>query len=139
MNILYKTSVKASGKNEIKLQSSDGVIDLEIRKPKELGGNGGSYSNPTQLFGAGYAACFYSALNHVALSRKIKLKNFEVEAIVGLGRDAQDKYGFQATINVKLPNVDEQLARELIMEAHQFCPYSRATLGNIDVKLELIL
>lgn len=139
MNILYETSITASCTNNIQLQSADGAIDLELRMPKELGGSGGPYSNPTQLYGAGHAACFYSALNHVALSKKIKLKNYKVEAIVGLGQDSNNNFGFQITLKVQIPNIEEPLAHELMTEAHQLCPYSRATEGNIDVKLELIL
>ncbi len=136
MEALYKTKVKVDGGRNGKAASEDNVLNLEMRMPKELGGTGGEYTNPEQLFAAGYAACFDGALNLMAKNRKMHLKNTVVTADVTLGK-VSDGLALAVNLEVEIPGVEEALANELLEEAHQFCPYSRATRGNIDVTVSL--
>jgi lipoyl-dependent peroxiredoxin len=113
--------------------TSDGAVDLDMAAPKELGGSGDGF-NPEQLFAAGYAACFHSALQGVARGRKLTLTDSSVGARVELVRD---EIGFiiAVTLEVVLPSIEHELAQELAAAAHAMCPYSRATEGNIAVTL----
>ena len=138
MKVLYQAQATANGGRDGKVKSSDGILDFETRTPKELGGSGGEFTNPEQLFAAGYSACFDSALNLVARMQKIKLENTEVTATVGLGRIETGGYGLEVNLKVKIPGVEKALAEKLLATAHQVCPYSNATRGNIEVTLELI-
>ncbi|TCK03797.1 UNVERIFIED_ORG: Ohr subfamily peroxiredoxin [Anoxybacillus amylolyticus] len=137
MQPLYQTSVKAQGGRNGKVVSNDGVLSLDVKMPKELGGPGGA-TNPEQLFAAGYAACFDSALNLVIRQRKVKVEGTEVTAQVTLGKDEADG-GFQLAVvlRVRVLGVDRQTAEELVHAAHQVCPYSKAVRGNIDVTLSI--
>ncbi|GLY32692.1 organic hydroperoxide resistance protein [Kineosporia sp. NBRC 101731] len=116
--------------------SSDGILDLELATPKEMGGAGGA-TNPEQLFAAGYAACFHSALKMVARGRKIELTDSSVTAEVGIGPTA-DNTGFalEVTLRVEIGQIDQATADELVEAAHGVCPYSNATRGNVPVTLE---
>jgi osmotically inducible protein OsmC len=116
-------------------RSSDGHLDLELAVPPEMGGPGGA-TNPEQLFAAGYAACFHSALKAVARERRAPFTESAVVAEVGLGRDGQGGFGLEVTLRVELGGVDQRTADELVEAAHRVCPYSNATRGNVPVTLE---
>lgn len=117
------------------VRTTDGRVDLDLATPTEMGGSGEG-SNPEQLFAAGYAACFHSALQSVARSTKADLSDSTVGARVGIGKQGEG-FGLEVTLEVVLPHVPEDEARELMEKAHQVCPYSNATRGNIEVTLEL--
>lgn len=138
MDRLYTATVTVKGGREGKLSSSDGVLNLELRMPKELGGSGGAATNPEQLFAAGYAACFESALNLVCRTKKVKYDGTEVTAHVGIGKDADGGFALAVELDVSLQGVAPEEANELIKAADQVCPYSKATRGNIDVRLRLV-
>jgi Ohr subfamily peroxiredoxin len=116
------------------VHSSDGVIDEKLATPKEMGGPGGLHTNPEQLFAAGYAACFHSALRLVARQAGVTLhEDTSVNARVGIGKDDTGGFGLTVALVATLPGVAAATADELVHQAHQVCPYSRATRGNIDV------
>jgi Ohr subfamily peroxiredoxin len=115
--------------------SSDKQLDLDLAAPPEMGGTGAG-TNPEQLFAAGFAACFHSALRVVARRAKANVDGSEVTAQVGIGPEGQ-AYGLAVTLLVKLPGVEAAQAQELADAAHQVCPYSRATRGNITVDLRI--
>lgn len=137
MKTIYATKAKAFGGRNGKVKSEDNVLDLEVRVPKEMGGNGGNYSNPEQLFAAGYSACFHSALLYVASARKIRLPESSVTATVGLYNDETGGFALTVELNANIPDTDEKTAQELFEEAHKTCPYSKAIKGNVEVKLTL--
>ncbi|MFJ3957469.1 organic hydroperoxide resistance protein [Arthrobacter sp. NPDC090010] len=118
------------------VQSSDGLLDTPVRTPKELGGAGGA-TNPEQLFAAGYAACFHSALKLVAAQSKLDAGESEVVADVSLHSLPNGGYGLSVRLEVALPALSHDDAEQLIAKAHQVCPYSNATRGNIDVELSV--
>jgi osmotically inducible protein OsmC len=136
MDILYTAAATARGGREGEVVSDDGVLDLVLAHPKELGGPGGDNTNPEQLFAAGYAACFHSALKRVAGQQQIDVTGSDITAKVGLGLEGK-AFGISATLVGSFPTLDGAQARELMDAAHQVCPYSRATRGNIDVTLEV--
>jgi lipoyl-dependent peroxiredoxin len=136
VNVLYTAEAVATGAGRAgEVRSSDGVIDEQLAIPRELGGPGGDATNPEQLFAAGYAACFNSALALVARRAKVKLDSSSVTARVGIG--PQDGRGFRLTVSllIDLPGVERAVAEDLAAKAHQVCPYSNATRGNIEVEL----
>ena len=136
MTILYTAT--ASGGRDGSARSDDGVLDVALSTPKGLGGPGrAGATNPEQLFAAGYAACFDSALRFVARSRGVTVSDSAVTAQVGIGPNASGGFGLDVSLTVSLPGLDREAARTLIETAHQVCPYSNATRGNIDVKLAL--
>ena len=115
-------------------RTSDGTIDLDLKVPTEMGGPGGG-ANPEQLFAAGYAACFHSALQMVARQEKVKLGDSSVGARVGIGGNGQGGFGLEVDLEVVLPDLDPATAQALADKAHQVCPYSNATRGNVDVRV----
>lgn len=138
MPALYTASATATGDGRSgHTRSSDGVLDLDLAVPKELGGPGGQLTNPEQLFAAGYAACFHSALKTVARKEKITLADTAVTADVGIGPLGNGGFGLTVALEAEIPGVDEDTARKLLEAAHQVCPYSNATRGNIDVTVTL--
>ncbi|ANY66743.1 Ohr subfamily peroxiredoxin [Paenibacillus sp. BIHB 4019] len=137
MQNLYTATVTAVGGRDGQLKSEDGILELAIRAPKELGGPGGA-TNPEQLFAGGYAACFESALNVVARMKKIKVEKTQVTAHVTLGKEDDGGYGLEAKLDISVVGVDADVAKELVEAAHQVCPYSRATRGNIKVELNIV-
>ena len=136
VDVLYTAEATARGGREGEVVSDDGVIDMTLTMPKELGGPGGDHTNPEQLFAAGYAACFHSALKRVAHNEKRDVSGSSITARVSLGVDGQ-AFGLAVTLVGAFPALDAEAGRELMEAAHQVCPYSRATRGNIDVQLEL--
>jgi Ohr subfamily peroxiredoxin len=135
MQVLYTASARATGDGrDGHVQTSDGTLDLDLAVPKEMGGTGGA-ANPEQLFAAGYAACFHSALRLVARRAKADVTGSVVEAEVGIGPNGAGGFGLAVTLVVDLPTVDRATAEQLVAQAHQVCPYSNATRGNIEVAL----
>jgi Ohr subfamily peroxiredoxin len=134
---IYTASATASGGREGHVSSSDNVLDLQLRVPKEFGGPGGPYTNPEQLFAAGYAACFDGALNVVIRNAEVKTGTTKVRSHVSIGKTPEGGFGLAVRLEVTVPGVADALAQELIEKAHQICPYSNATRGNIAVELVL--
>jgi lipoyl-dependent peroxiredoxin len=137
MDVLYRAEATAWGGREGRVASSDGVLDLQLAIPKEMGGPGGALTNPEELFAAGYAACFHSALKLVASQRHLDVKESAVTVRVGIGPNDAGGFGLTAAIEAELPGLDRQAALELVEAAHQVCPYSNATRGNIEVSLDV--
>ncbi|MFF9266139.1 organic hydroperoxide resistance protein [Streptomyces longwoodensis] len=134
MDALYTAVATATHGREGRAVSSDGTLDLALAAPPELGGNGQG-TNPEQLFAAGYAACFGSALGLVGRRAKVDVTDAAVTAEVGIGKQGEG-FGLKVTLRVELPEtVDEATGRKLVEQAHQVCPYSNATRGNIEVDL----
>lgn len=115
--------------------SSDGILDLTLAVPVELGGVGGG-TNPEQLFAAGWASCFHSAVKLVAAQKKVSVKDSAVVAEVTLKHDEQQGYSLSGVIRLELAGIEQATAQELADAAHQLCPYSRATRGNVPVVVE---
>ncbi|MBL0911752.1 MAG: organic hydroperoxide resistance protein [Bacteroidia bacterium] len=136
MKPLYTAEATATGGREGHVRSSDGILDLDVRIPREMGGPGGQ-TNPEQLFAAGYSACFDSALNHVARMKKIKTGTTTVTAEVTIGSLDNGGFGLSAKLHAHIPGVTQEVAEELIQAAHQVCPYSNATRNNIQVDLSV--
>jgi len=139
MKILYRTQATATGGRDGRATSKDGILQVKLATPKELGGQGGEATNPEQLFAAGYSACFLSALKYVAGQRKVKLSDeSSVSADVGIGpRDDGQGFGLDVELAINLPGLDKAAAEALVAKAHIVCPYSNATRGNIDVRLSI--
>ena len=135
MEKLYTAHATATGGRNGHVKSSDGVLDIEVRMPKELGGGKDGFTNPEQLFAAGYAACFDSALNNVISQSKTKTGTTSVTAAVSIGKLENGGYGLAVVLNANIPGVTQDVAQELIEKAHQVCPYSNATRGNVEVDL----
>ncbi len=117
--------------------SEDGLLDLDLRVPKEMGGPGGA-TNPEQLFAAGYAACFHSALKLVAGQDQLDVAGTEVSASVAIGATDAGGFGLAVELDVQVPNLDREAAEALVARAHEVCPYSNATRGNIEVTLTVV-
>ncbi|WP_028558749.1 organic hydroperoxide resistance protein [Paenibacillus pinihumi] len=134
MGALYTTTVTVEGGRSGRATSVDGNFNQVLTIPKELGGDGAAGTNPEQLFAAGYAACFESALRLIARQQKISVDGTTVTASVSLHKDG-DGYKLSAGLKVNIPGVEKGEAEKLAEAAHQFCPYSKATRGNIEVTL----
>jgi Ohr subfamily peroxiredoxin len=136
MKVLYTAEATAVGDGRSgEVRSSDGVIDEQLATPRELGGPGGDRTNPEQLFAAGYAACFHSALKVVARQAEVGIGETSVTAKVGLGTDDDGGFGLAVELAVHVPGVEQDQAERLTAAAHRICPYSNATRGNIEVAL----
>ncbi len=141
MNAIYSATATTTGGREGQSVSSDGNLKVTLSTPKELGGAGGEGTNPEQLFAAGYSACFIGAMKHVAGAQKLKLPaDLSIEAVVGIGENTAGK-GFMvsADMTVNLPGMESDAANKLVEEAHEVCPYSNATRGNIEVNLTVVV
>jgi len=135
--VLYRAQATSSGGREGTSRSSDGILDVKLTTPKELGGNGLPGTNPEQLFAAGYSACFLGALKFVAGKAKVALPaDTTITGDVGIG-PLPTGFGIEVTLTVAIPGVDRAVAQGLVDQAHIVCPYSNATRGNIDVTLKL--
>ncbi|WP_163711476.1 organic hydroperoxide resistance protein [Mangrovibacterium lignilyticum] len=134
---MYRTTVKADGGRNGRVKREDGILNFTIKIPKEMGGPGGQHTNPEQLFAAGYAACFDSALQLMILKEGLKQKESSVEATVGLNRNGLE-FDLSVKLRVAIKNVDLETARRLAGLAHATCPYSKATKGNIPVEIEIV-
>ncbi|MEV6695936.1 organic hydroperoxide resistance protein [Streptomyces sp. NPDC051453] len=134
MEAIYTAVATATHGRDGRAVSSDGRLDLQLGIPAEMGGNGQG-TNPEQLFAAGYSACFASALGLVGRAAKVDISDAAVTAEVGIGKQGEG-FGLAVTLRVELPEtVDAETGRKLVEQAHQVCPYSNATRGNIDVEL----
>lgn len=137
MKTLYEAQATATGEGRNgRSRTSDGALDVELALPKELGGAGDG-TNPEQLFAAGYAACFHSALQLVARREKVEATDTTVTAKVGLGTNDARGFELAVTLVVEMPGIERAVAERLTEKAHRVCPYSNATRGNIDVALEV--
>ena len=133
MTTLYTAHAHVTGGRDGAAKTDDGKLDVKLAPPKELGGNGAG-TNPEQLFAAGYAACFIGAMRLVAGNEKIAVpQGLAIDADVSLGKDAQDNFRLGVVFNIALPGMDKAAAEALVAKAHEVCPYSRATRGNINV------
>ena len=135
MKTLYTTGATATGGRNGNVKSENGIIDLEVRYPKALGGANEDYANPEMLFAAGYSACFDSALNLVIKNEKIQTGETTVTAKVSIGQIENGGFGLEVELHANIPETTMEQAQALIEKAHQVCPYSNATRGNIEVKL----
>jgi lipoyl-dependent peroxiredoxin len=135
MQVLYTAEAYATGEGrDGHVRTSDGLFSSDLAVPKEMGGTGGA-TNPEQLFAAGYAACFHSALKLVARRAKVDPAGSTVASRVGIGRTDTGGFGLSVALTVDLPGIDRAVAEDLVAQAHQVCPYSNATRGNVDVTL----
>lgn len=135
--VLYTAKAHTTGGRDGRSVSSDGLLDVKLAPPKELGGMGGA-TNPEQLFAAGYSACFMGALKHVASLKKVAVPvDAAIDASVDIG-PIPAGFGIAARLDISLPGMDRAVAQDLIDTAHQACPYSNATRGNIVVELTLV-
>ncbi|WP_174848216.1 organic hydroperoxide resistance protein [Yersinia artesiana] len=135
--VVYRAKAKATGGRDGRATSSDGVLDVKLGVPKEMGGAGGAVTNPEQLFAAGYSACFLGALKFVASKEKVKIPDdASIEGTVGIGA-IPTGFGIEVQLDISLPGIERSLAEDLVKKAHVVCPYSNATRGNIDVTLNI--
>jgi Ohr subfamily peroxiredoxin len=135
VDIKYRTAATAIGGRDGEARTEDGSFAVKLSTPKELGGSGGDGANPEQLFAAGYSACFIGALKVAGQQLKLKVPaDAKVTATVGIGGG----FGITADLRVELPGIDRAAAEKLVETAHQICPYSNATRGNIDVGLTVV-
>ena len=137
MTALYTAVATATGAPNRKVTSDNGVLSFELRSPKALGGANDDYTNPEQLFAAGYAACFDTALNLVIKQAKVTTGVTTVTAHVSIGKLDTGGFIFAVTLQVNVPGVSLEQAKELADKAHQVCPYSNSTRGNIEVTTEV--
>ncbi len=138
--VLYTAHATSTGGRQGTSRTSDGVLDVQLSTPKEMGGAGGPGTNPEQLFAAGYSACFIGAMKAVAGKLGVKVPNdVSIDAAVSFGPLAGGAvgYGIAVEMNIKVPGLPREQAEQLVQAAHQVCPYSNATRGNIDVTLKV--
>ena len=136
-NVLYTAEATATGGRGGHARTSDGRVDVDLDVPAEMGGPGGPGTNPEQLFATGWAACFQSALLRFAAGRKLDLSDSRVTARVGIGPVPRGGFGLVAAIDLDAPGLPREVAADLLNRAHDTCPYSRATRGNVEVRLTL--
>ncbi|MBK6293255.1 MAG: organic hydroperoxide resistance protein [Rhodoferax sp.] len=134
--VIYKAHATATGGRDGTVKSSDGLLDLKLSVPREMGGAGGGV-NPEQLFAAGYSACFIGAMKFVAGLQKVAMPaDASINATVGIGKIPAG-FGIEVQMVVSLPGMDRDVAQALVNKAHEVCPYSNATRGNIEVNITL--
>ena len=134
--VIYKAHATATGGRDGTVKSSDGLLDLKLSVPREMGGAGGGV-NPEQLFAAGYSACFIGAMKFVAGLQKVAMPaDASINATVGIGKIPAG-FGIEVQMVVSLPGMDRDVAQALVNKAHEVCPYSNATRGNIEVNIRL--
>ena len=137
MKTLYTAAATATGGRNGHVKSDNNILDVQVRMPKALGGASDDFTNPEQLFAAGYAACFDSALNLVIQKAKVTTGVTTVTAKVSLGQIDNGGFGLAVALQVNIPQVTPEQAEQLVAQAHQICPYSNATRGNIEVTLDV--
>ena len=139
MKVLYTAKATATGGRDGHVTSSDGVIDVDLTKPRGLGGpERAGTTNPEQLFASGYSACFAGAIGFVAQQKKMTLQSVEVTATVHIGMVETGGLGLAAELDVRMPGLPREEALALVEAAHQVCPYSKATRNNVEVKLGVV-
>ena len=139
VKVIYKTTATATGGRDGSARSDDGSVDVKLVIPKEMGGPGGVGANPEKLFAAGYSACFLGAMK--AMSAKVGVKvptDATVTATIGFGPRSEGGFGITADLAISLPGVARDEGEKLIKAAHEVCPYSNATRGNVNVGLTLV-
>ncbi|MFE4172571.1 organic hydroperoxide resistance protein [Streptomyces sp. NPDC056909] len=136
IDVLYTAVATAENGRDGRVSSDDGKLDVVVNPPKEMGGSGAG-TNPEQLFAAGYSACFQGALGVVARREKADISGSTVTAKVSIGKTEAGGFGLEVELTASIPNVDEATAKDLLEKAHQVCPYSNATRGNIKVELSV--
>ncbi len=134
MAVLYKAKVRAEGGRDGQISSSDGLLNMKLSLPKGMGGKEDA-TNPEQLFAAGYAACFENAMLYIARQEGSQLQGTAVEAVVGLNSTDAGPFVLTVALNVEVGGLSQADAEKLVAQAHEVCPYSNATRGNIDVQL----
>ena len=141
MKTLYEATSIAKGARKGHVKTEDGSIDLNLSVPKSMGGEGGDGTNPEQLFGSAYAACFGSAIELVAQNKNVDVKaeDITVTATIGIGKTDKGNLQLEATLDCYIPGVDVKTGEDLVNKAHEVCPFSRATRDNITVTLNLML
>jgi len=132
---LYTARATVTGGRNGHVRSDNGLLDIEVRTPKELGGPEGNYLNPEIMFAGGYAACFDNALIGIIRAGKIKAGKTTTTAEVSLIKKDDGGYNLKITLEVEVPGVERKVAVDLVNQAHQVCPYSNATRGNVEVDL----
>ncbi|GGH80920.1 Ohr subfamily peroxiredoxin [Filimonas zeae] len=137
MEILYTAAATATGGRDGQVKSSDGVLQHDLRIPVEMGGTGGPYTNPEQLFAAGYAACFDGALGLIIKNAQLTAGPTQVTAEVSFGKNDGGGFGLEVLLKVHIPGVEQTTAEDLVAKAHEICPYSQATRGNMDVNFHV--
>ena len=139
VDVKYTTQATATGGRDGRAKTADGSLDVKLTTPKELGGGGGEGNNPEQLFAAGYSACFLGALKAAARGDKMNVpQDASVTATVGIGPRSEGGFGITADLKIALPGLERAQAEALVEKAHQICPYSNATRGNVDVNLSVL-
>jgi osmotically inducible protein OsmC len=138
MDALYTAEATAWGGREGRSATTRGNLELHLALPKELGGPGGDGTNPEELFALGYSSCFHSALKLVAAGRKLDVSESAITARVGIGANEAGGFVIAVELEAELPGLDSATAHELVEAAHQVCPYSNATRGNVDVTLNVV-
>jgi Ohr subfamily peroxiredoxin len=134
---LYSTKVTAVGGRSGTVKSEDGMLELQLAMPPELGGKGGA-TNPEQLFAAGYAACFENAVIHVTRKQADKVRDDDIEVVAEVGLKAVgEAFNLAVTLNIAITGVDQATAERIVEAAHTVCPYSNAMRGNVDVQLNV--
>lgn len=135
---IYSTTATATGGRDGRAASQDGVLDVALSTPREMGGGGGAGTNPEQLFAAGYSACFIGAMKYVASQGGPKVPaDAAVTATVGIGPRSEGGFGITVALKVALPGLSHDEAQALVDKADATCPYSNALRGNVDVVLSL--
>jgi Ohr subfamily peroxiredoxin len=140
VDVIYQVTSEATGGRDGHVKSLDGAFTASLTVPKEMGGPGGSGVNPEQLFGSGYAACFLGAMKYLAGQKEgVPVpSDTTVKATVGIGPRSEGGFGLEVALEIHMPETDLADAKALVDKAHQVCPYSNATRGNIDVKIAVI-
>jgi osmotically inducible protein OsmC len=133
--VLYTAEATVTGGREGHARTSDGRLEVDLDVPAEMGGAGGPGTNPEQLFAAGYAACFQSALLRIAAGHKLDVRGSRITARIGIGPLESGGFGLSAALDLDAPKIGRDQAVDLMTRAHEACPYSRATRGNIEVTL----
>ena len=135
MKAIYSAAATATGGRNGHVLSDNGVLDIQVRAPKAMGGANDDFTNPEQLFAAGYAACFDSALNHIIRLEKVDAGTTSVMAKVSIGSIENGAFGLAVELLVNISDVSIEEAKRLTVRAHQVCPYSNATRNNVEIKL----
>ena len=138
VDVKYEVTATATGGRDGRARTEDGAFEVKLATPKALGGGGGEGNNPEQLFAAGYAACFLGAMKAVSAEVGVAVPaDATVRSTVGIGPRSEGGFGLGVALEIDLPGTDGDAARRLVERAHQVCPYSNATRGNIDVRLSV--
>lgn len=138
MNAIYTTVATASGDGRNgHIETEDGLLAVDVRIPKEMGGEGGA-TNPEQLFAAGYSACFLSAFKAVARAEKVDVNGAQVSATVSIGMRPAGGFGLAVELDIHAPGLDDDTTLALANKAHEMCPYSNAVSGNVEVTLTVV-